>query len=269
MSKKNILIIGGGRLLGHYIDSALNKKNNNIYYFNRAQNQQNDLLFSNHIKGDRNIEKDLRKIPSINWDVVIDTCAYNTFQVKLLIDNIPNLNKLIFISSIYIYIIKNNFSLIDEKIKNKIYIENILNYSKEKIDCEDYIINNFKKKFLIVRPGPIIGKFDYSNRINIWKNLTHRNIFKENYTNKEFQIVSANFVASNIINSLNKNIIFLDLPGAKFSYKFFYDYIKNNISLVDNNINYDNNLVPYLLFNELFPGKKEGKRKVLDIIKKL
>lgn len=269
MKKKNILIIGGGQQIGYYLNKLINHNENNIYHFNRGLNQHNNIFFNNHIKGDRNNNKDLSNIPKINWDIVIDTCCYKKSQIKKLIRYVNNMKKLIFISSIYIYYIKKKLKLINPQIKKNQYFKNINSYSKNKLECENFIANNFKKKFTIIRPGPIIGKYDYSNRLKIWKDITMNNNFTNKMSKYEFQIVSGSFVAKNIIESFKNNNQYIDLPGSKFSYVFFYNYIKKINSLKNHKIDYDKKIIPYLIFDQLFPGKKEAKNKILELIKRL
>ena len=45
--KKNLLIIGGGRLLGYYLKKEFNYSEYNIYFFNRGISKINNL---NYIK---------------------------------------------------------------------------------------------------------------------------------------------------------------------------------------------------------------------------
>ena len=267
--KKNLLIIGGGRLLGYYLKKEFKYSTYNIYFFNRGISKINNLNYKNYIIGNRNFEKDLKKIPLKKWDYLIDTSCYELSQIKILLKNIPNINQYILISSIYV-----NF-IIDKSIKfNKfisdLYIKkNIKIYAKNKLRCEEFLIKSFKNKVQIYRPGPIIGKFDFSNRLEIWKKYSSENVINNNFKNKRFQIVSAKFVTRNILRNINKNIEMIELPGCVFSYEEFYYLLKKLNYKKNHKISKKFNLLPYLIFDKIFPGKKENKKDIIDLIKKI
>jgi 2'-hydroxyisoflavone reductase len=170
----NILIIGGTQFLGRCLIEFALTNGHKVTMFNRGKSNPN--LFPNieFIQGDR--VSDLNKLKKKTWNVVIDTCGYFPKDIaksaKYLKDNVESY---IFISSCSVYDITNVSSLIDENFKivsrpdnydsdNRTYDH----YGYNKFLCEREVINFFKEKAVIIRPGLIVGPHDQTYRFPYW-----------------------------------------------------------------------------------------------------
>src|SRR5215831_11412506 len=101
-----LLLLGGTKFLGRYlVQSALARKHR-VTLFNRGQT--NPELFPEVEKLRGNRDGDLRALEGRTWDAVIDTCGFNSGQVRstarLLANSVAHYT---FISSISVY---NDFS---------------------------------------------------------------------------------------------------------------------------------------------------------------
>ena len=142
MSK--VLIIGGNRFVGKLVAKQLYNQNHQVTVLNRSGNKPFNKC--SVIKMDR---IDLEKIPDMP-EIVIDMCAYNVNQVKLLLKVIDKdvLKQYIVISSI-----ASEYLFFGE-------------YGKNKADIETFLRFETNIPWVILRPTYIIGKNDHHKRID-------------------------------------------------------------------------------------------------------
>ncbi|HEY8559315.1 MAG TPA: NAD-dependent epimerase/dehydratase family protein [Pyrinomonadaceae bacterium] len=181
-----ILIIGGTKFLGrHLIDAAL-KNNHEVTLFNRGRKYLDDALEAvEQIHGDRNA--DLEKLAGRNWDVCIDTCGYLPQSVKASAEFLREaVDQYIFVSSISAY---KDFAEADfdetaplaeltaEQRERLARIDPrgeltgpVLGdmYGALKALCERAAENAMPGRTLIVRPGLIVGEYDWTDRFTYW-----------------------------------------------------------------------------------------------------
>ena len=101
---KNVLIIGGSYFAGRiFVEELLKEKEYNIYVFNRGNVPLKQELVE--LKGNReNVEDIKSKIPALNWDVLVDFCAYTPEHISKMVTSLPGtLKHYIFISTTSIY----------------------------------------------------------------------------------------------------------------------------------------------------------------------
>lgn len=180
-----ILIIGGTKFLGRHLIKAAQTKNHEITLFNRGK--FSDEIFANveQIHGDRNF--DLGKLANRTWDAVIDTCGYLPQSVKTSAGFLKNsVGQYVFISSISAY---SDFSQPDfdentplakltaeqEKRLAEIDLKDDLTayvlgemYGALKVLCELEAELAMTNKTLIIRPGLIVGEYDWTDRFSYW-----------------------------------------------------------------------------------------------------
>ncbi|NDI35318.1 SDR family oxidoreductase [Chengkuizengella sediminis] len=176
-----ILIIGGTRFIGRYLVSEALTRGHEITLFNRGNHHHEFADDVEHLIGDREHQLDVLK--NRKWDAVIDTCGYVPRDVyhstQTLADQTDHYT---FISSISVY--KDWMPEgIDEKyavqILSKEKVEEITRgtsgfipeyYGALKYMCEKEAENTLGNKLLTIRPGLIVGKYDYSERLPYWVN---------------------------------------------------------------------------------------------------
>ena len=101
---RNVLIIGGSYFAGKiFVEELIRENEYNIYVFNRGNRPLKKNVIE--IKGDRENTEDIKsRIPDLDWDVLIDFCAYNPEHISIMIRSLPgSLKHYIFISTTSIY----------------------------------------------------------------------------------------------------------------------------------------------------------------------
>lgn len=186
-----VLILGGTKFLGrHLIDAAL-AKNHEVTIFHRGKHEAEKLENVEEIFGDRN--SDLEKLENRTWDVVIDTCGYFPNSVNISVEALKNsVSKYVFISSISVVadFSKPDYDENAELAKltpdqEKEFIETDQTkdfdaakygemYGALKVLCEKEVLQRFPENHLIIRPGLIVGKFDFTDRFTYWVMRTAR-----------------------------------------------------------------------------------------------
>ena len=181
----DILIIGGTRFLGVHLAAATQARNHAVTLFNRGNHPAPVSAHVETIRGDRNA--DLSKLAGRRWDAVIDTCGLVPRAVKasaeFLLDSVGSY---VFVSSQSVYA---DLSLpdVDEEAKVKTLTTEELDRANEidssgqgsgasygqmygglKALCEQAAESEMPGRVLNIRPGLIVGPYDYTDRFTYW-----------------------------------------------------------------------------------------------------
>ncbi|MDP5275392.1 NAD-dependent epimerase/dehydratase family protein [Chengkuizengella axinellae] len=203
-----ILIIGGTRFLGRYLVSEALAKGHEITLFNRG-NHQHGFENVEQLIGDRSEQLDILK--NRKWDAVIDTCGYVPRDVYLSTKTLADQTEhYTYISSISVY---KDWILegIDENYAvhtlSKKKLEQITRggsrfipeyYGALKYMSEKEAENNLVSKLLTIRPGLIVGKYDYSDRFTYWVDRIGKGgkVLTPGDPNQKIQLIDAKDLAS-------------------------------------------------------------------------
>ena len=175
-----LLIIGGTRFLGRHLVTAALARDHDVTLFNRGNFPiQEDL---ETIEGDRHTE--LHKLDGRRWDAVVDTCGHLPRAVRAAAEALAqSVNRYVFVSSQNAYAdvsvpdIAENYplaSLTDEQLNEANAIETTGQpsygrlYGGLKALCEQAAEEVMPKRVLVLRPGLIVGPYDYSDRFTYW-----------------------------------------------------------------------------------------------------
>lgn len=214
-----ILIIGGTKFLGrHLIDAAL-QNGHEVTLFNRGKKYSDDKIETvEQIHGDRNT--DLERLANRSWDVCIDTCGYLPQSVKASAEFLrEKVNQYIFVSSISAYA---NFRQADfdetaplaeltveqKEAFGKIDPQGELTgavlgemYGALKVLCEREAETAMPNRVLIVRPGMIVGEFDFTDRVTYWMMRVAQGgeVLAPGKPNRFVQIIDAHDLAAWIV----------------------------------------------------------------------
>lgn len=171
--------------MGRHLVTAALARNYQVTLFNRGKHSNEEVPDVETIHGDRNA--DLTKLQGRRWDAVVDTCGYLPRAVKasaeLLSDSVDHY---VFISSQSVYA---DVSVcgVDEKAPLKGLTTEQLDkanaidssgqssavtyeemYGGLKALCEQAAEEVMPHRVLVIRPGLIVGPYDYTDRFTYW-----------------------------------------------------------------------------------------------------
>jgi nucleoside-diphosphate-sugar epimerase len=148
-----ILVTGGTVFVSRYTAEYFVQKGHEVYVLNRNSRPQS--------KGVHLIEADRRqlgdKLKNISFDLVVDVTSYNKDNVRDLLDALGDFGEYIMISSSAVYpeTLPQPFKE-DMKTGYNIHWEA---YGTNKIDAEEYLLENLPKAY-IIRPPYLYGKMN-------------------------------------------------------------------------------------------------------------
>lgn len=180
-----LLILGGTRFVGRHLMTAALARNHEVTLFNRGKHPSAALTNVETIYGDRN--SDLAKLQGRGWDAVVDTCGYLPRTVRASTEILSHsVDHYGFISSLSVYA---DVSVcgIDETAPIKTLTSEQLEKANEidssgqasgvtygemygglKALCEQAAEEVLPNRVLIIRPGLIVGSYDYTDRFTYW-----------------------------------------------------------------------------------------------------
>jgi 2'-hydroxyisoflavone reductase len=173
-----LLILGGTRFLGRHVVAAAQARGHEVTVFNRGNYSPEDLGAVESIRGDRYTE--LHKLQGRRWDAVVDTSGHLPRAVRaaaaVLSDAVEGY---VFVSSQNAYRdvsvpgIDETYplrTLTDEQLDRANAIDTSGQpsyaelYGGLKALCEQVAEEVMPGRVLILRPGLIVGPYDYTDR---------------------------------------------------------------------------------------------------------
>jgi 2'-hydroxyisoflavone reductase len=177
-----MLILGGTRFLGRHLVAAAQACGHEVTLFNRGNYSTEELGMVESIKGDRHSE--LNKLRGRQWDAVVDTSGHLPRAVRAAAEVLADkVERYVFISSQNAY---RDVSIpgIDETYPRATLTPEQLDranaidtsgqpayaelYGGLKALCEQAAEEAMPNRVLILRPGLIVGPYDYSDRFTYW-----------------------------------------------------------------------------------------------------
>jgi 2'-hydroxyisoflavone reductase len=177
-----LLIIGGTRFLGRHLLTAALARDHEVTLFNRGNYPAEPGVETIH--GDRHNDVDLAKLKGRRWDVVVDTCGHLPRTVRSAAEILSNsVDVYVFISSQNAYAsvgipgVDETFpraTLTTEQLDQANAIDTSGQpsygalYGGLKALSEQAAEEAMPNRVLIVRPGLIVGPYDYTDRFTYW-----------------------------------------------------------------------------------------------------
>ena len=175
-----LLIIGGTRFVGRYLVRAARERGHEVTLFNRGKHSSESQVET--IQGDRHI--DIAKLRGRRWDAVVDTCGMLPNAVRAAAETLSNsVERYVFISSQNVYA---DVSVpgVDETSALRTLTSAELDeacaidrsgepsygklYGGLKALCEQAAEEVMPNRVLTIRPGLIVGPYDYTDRFTYW-----------------------------------------------------------------------------------------------------
>ena len=182
-----LLIIGGTRFLGRHLVTAALEREHEVTLFNRGRHSS-DSNNVETIHGDRHT--DVAKLNGRRWDAVIDTCGMLPRAVRAAAEVLSDaVERYIFISSQNAYagvsapgVTEGSplATLTPEQLEEAYAIDRSGEpsygklYGGLKALCEQAAEEVMPNRVLIIRPGLIVGPYDYTDRFTYWVERTAR-----------------------------------------------------------------------------------------------
>jgi 2'-hydroxyisoflavone reductase len=174
-----LLIIGGTRFLGRHLVTEALERGHEVTLFNRGNHPPPSDAVEN-IKGDRNNDSDLEKLKGRRWDVVIDTSGQLPRSVRAIAESLSDsVDRYIFISTQNAYAsvsvpgVDETFpaaTLTSEQL-GRAYADDTSHesmYGGLKALSEQAAEEVMPNRVLNIRPGLIVGPYDYTDRFTYW-----------------------------------------------------------------------------------------------------
>lgn len=160
----NILIIGGESMIGKHLREKLNFLN--IFNYSSIRNK-NQKFSTNFFQIDLADFHENWKVPLINWDWIVMCAGISTIKecednpgksrfinveqsIILLQKLVSKGSCILFFSTSLVFGRNIDFPSIDDTPNP------ICEYAKQKLEVENYLINNFKNKFIILRLSKVL-----------------------------------------------------------------------------------------------------------------
>src|SRR2546423_826005 len=177
-----LLILGGTRFLGRHLVTAGLARDHEITLFNRGRHSSDALPLVEIIHGDRYSE--LNKLHGRRWDAVVDTCGMLPRAVRAAAETLSDsVDRYVFISTQNVYADVSKPG-VDESFPLKTLTNDQLDranavdtsgdpsygemYGGLKALCERAAEEVMPDRVLIIRPGLIVGPYDYTERFTYW-----------------------------------------------------------------------------------------------------
>jgi 2'-hydroxyisoflavone reductase len=166
-----ILVIGGTRLVGRQIAAAAVDRGHDVTLFNRGLAEPDGLPGTTHLAGDR--DGDLSTLAVGEWDATIDVCGYVAAQVRRLLEALGGRSgHYTFISSISVYgedVAESGFTEATPLLAPA-WDDNLemSKYGELKVACEQVAAELAGDRLLTLRPGYVVGPYDYTERFTHW-----------------------------------------------------------------------------------------------------
>jgi len=176
-----LLIIGGTKFVGRHLVAAALARDHEVTLFHRG----NDSIDSvESIKGDRHNDDDLARLKARRWDVVADTCGHLPRAVRAAAEVLSrSVDRYVFISSQNAYASVSvpgvdethpRATLTSEQLDEANAIDTSGQpsygalYGGLKALCEKAAEEVMPDRVLSIRPGLIVGPYDYTDRFTYW-----------------------------------------------------------------------------------------------------
>jgi 2'-hydroxyisoflavone reductase len=177
-----LLILGGTRFIGRHLTEAARAAGHEVTLFNRNRSGADLFPGVEILTGDR--LGDLGALEGRAWDAVIDTSAYTPEVARRSAERLQNaVGYYTFVSTVSVY---RDFAqsgldeaapvgtMTDEDVQAAHTAERAGEgvsarvYGPLKARCEEVVREVFPERALIVRPGLVVGPYDYTDRFTYW-----------------------------------------------------------------------------------------------------
>jgi nucleoside-diphosphate-sugar epimerase len=168
-----VLILGGSRFLGRFLAQAALARGHDLVLFNRAQTNPELFPEATHVRGDRRAGG-LEKLVGQEFDLAFDTSAYYPADIDGTRPLASSIAHYSLVSSISVY--RDPVSAYADETAPLFTLKGPIpkefstpeEYGALKALCEGATSEIYGERALVVRPGLVIGPYDYTDRLTSW-----------------------------------------------------------------------------------------------------
>ncbi|HEX3672346.1 MAG TPA: NAD-dependent epimerase/dehydratase family protein [Candidatus Cybelea sp.] len=161
-----VLVFGGTRFVGRHVVGTLAARGHDVTCFHRGQNSCELPSGVREILGDRNeaLPASLRE----PWDAIVDVSGQRPDQLARSVD--LHAGWYLFVSTLNVYadLSKPNVNEESPTIIEFDPGDEAMAYGGNKAACERLVRDRFGGSATILRPGIIVGRWDYTGRFSFW-----------------------------------------------------------------------------------------------------
>jgi 2'-hydroxyisoflavone reductase len=165
-----LLVLGGTLFVGRHVVEAALDRGHEVTLFNRGRTNAGLFPEAEHVRGDR--DGDLSRLAERRWDAAVDPSGYIPRVVRASVELLAEAaDHYTFVSSVSAYrdfaevAIREDYPLAELA---EVTEDVNAHYGALKAACEAVVREAFGDRALIVRPGVVVGPYDWTNRFGYW-----------------------------------------------------------------------------------------------------
>jgi len=164
-----VLVLGGTAFLGRHVVEAATQRGHTVTTLTRGRTNPDLFPELERLRGDR--ETDLSALEGRSFDVAIDTSGYLPRVVSKSASLLaPRIERYLFVSTLSVY---EDAPRLDESTQTRRLLdpesENVTaDYGPLKALCEKVVEEAFPGRAIVIRPGLVVGRYDYTGRFGYW-----------------------------------------------------------------------------------------------------
>ncbi len=164
-----LLVLGGTRVIGRHLVGMALERGDQVTLFNRGETDPEAHPGVEQVRGDR--AEGLGELGRRTWDAVIDTSGYAADWLRRSVEETADAGHYVFVSTISVYPEVPRAGMGEEV---PLYEPDWEGgevtgerYGPMKVACE-MTVRELRPEATIVRPGMVIGPWDYTDRFTYW-----------------------------------------------------------------------------------------------------
>jgi 2'-hydroxyisoflavone reductase len=164
-----LLVLGGTAFVGRHLVEAALERDHTVTLFTRGQTNPGLFPDIEHLFGDR--ESDLSPLAGRDFDAVIDTSGYVPRVVRAAAEFLAgHVGRYVFVSTVSVY---EDAPILDESTPTQSSDDDgsedvLAGYGPLKALCERAVEAALPGRTLVIRPGLVVGRYDYTGRFGYW-----------------------------------------------------------------------------------------------------
>lgn len=242
----NILILGGTRFLGRFLTEAALSSGHEVTLFNRGKANPDWFPEVEKLIGDR--YGDLQALRGRKWDAVIDTSGYLPWSVRESAELLAkSAGHYTFISSASVYTDLESPGIDEGHSVGRLTPEKLEelqtkdasaaineHYGELKFLCEQEVERAFPEGALNIRPGLIVGPYDFTGRFAYWVNRVAKGgeVLAPGRRDKEIQFIDVRDLANwilRLVEAERTGTFNATGPGSALTMEQFLDECKTTL----------------------------------------